>query len=643
MSASAPCQPPDKRPTNLDSGRSVPAIVGRYAPISAVGFLAADFPKPDTKLSEAQRIAPAKMRTKTKSERLKRLVSHGYFAPELPPCFVSRDLAKNRRSILAGIDALPLTTRKAPNHHAFISEPAWFYFPQFGKEDRRHGVPNPIAHLLLSSTHVGCNALWHCTNTTERVLADNYVDLRRKAQASKLSLSPPIFDWSGSRALMRPTVELRDDLRVNLSSRREEYVEADVQAFFHSIYTHAIAWAIHGKEFAKQNRKPVHYGNLIDLLCRNAQDGQTIGLPVGPDTSRLVAEVLISAIDAHVQQRLGIGVRDASRYIDDYTLSSPDGASGEELLAALRQSAAAFELELNSAKSAIHSTSRRQATGWQQAARAHLPSASSSSGRVETTALQHFLYQLGRICLSHPDINVERFGYQHARSAFVNADNWIPLQFSLINAYRRNSSLVSLLVELCLLRQAAYRDVQLDTLTEFINNRVPILARANRTGEVIWLLFLAIRLGLTVTARGLTALFSIENALVALLVVYLDARGLVQGSVDRTLWDRSLRPEGLRSSMWLYAYEAVTNELVPDADDDFISQDSYFGLLRVKRVQFLDISRGYDSISTTLRRLRDENEHLRRMREAVHDNDSDGFDKGEERDEGEGFESQDIY
>jgi hypothetical protein len=47
------------------------------------------------------------MRAKTKSERLKRLVSHGYFAPELPPCFVSDDLAKYRGSILAGIDALP--------------------------------------------------------------------------------------------------------------------------------------------------------------------------------------------------------------------------------------------------------------------------------------------------------------------------------------------------------------------------------------------------------------------------------------------------------------------------------------------------------------------------------------------------------
>jgi hypothetical protein len=567
------------------------------------------------------------MSAKTKSERLRRLVSHGYFAPELPPCFVSEDLARYRTSILAGIDALPLIRRGKPDHHAFVSEPAWFYFPRFGKEDRRHGVPNPVAHLLLS-----------------RALADNYVDLRSKARASDITLSPPVFDWSGSRALMRPSLELRDDFRINLSSRREEYVAADVRAFFHSIYTHVIPWAIHGKKFAKQNRGSEHSGNLIDLLCRNAQDGQTIGLPVGPDTSRLLAEVVASAVDAHLQQRLRIGVRDASRYIDDYTLSSPEGASGEELLAALRQSAAVFELELNSEKSAIYPTSHRQNTGWPQAVRALLPHPSPPGSQVEASALQHFLYQLGRACVAHPDVNVEKFGLQLARSALVNAADWKKLQFSLINAYRRNPSLVSLLVEACLLRQVAHRDVQVEILTEFIENRIPILARANRTGEIIWLLFLVIRLGLTLSARRLTPLFSIENAFVALLVVCLNARGLVQGNVDRALWDLSLTADGLRSPMWPYAYEAVTQGFLPGVNDGFIAQDAYFTLLRAKRVQFLDITRGYASIATTLRRLRNENERLRRMREAIQDEDFaelDDLDEGE--DDGDIFGRDSLY
>ncbi|WP_385965902.1 RNA-directed DNA polymerase [Tianweitania populi] len=536
---------------------------------------------------------------------------------------MSEDLARYRKSILSGIDALPVTRRGDPAHYAFISEPCWFYFPRFGKEDRRHGVPNPIAHLLLS-----------------RALADNYVDLRRKARRSKFTLSPPVFDWSGSRALMRSNVELRDDFRVNLSSRREEYVAADVRAFFHSIYTHAIPWAIHGKSFAKRNRTPTHYGNLIDLLCRNAQDGQTLGLPVGPDTSRLIAEVVASAIDETIEQRLGLGARDASRYIDDYTLSSPNGADGEELLAALRQSVALFELELNSGKSGIFPTSYRQTTGWQQAARAHLPSSSSSGNSIEAVRLQHFLYQLGLVCEAHPDINVEKYGLQYARSALVNADNWKTLLFSLINAYRRNPSLVSLLVEACLLRQAAHGDVQVEVLVEFIENRVPVLARANRTGEIIWFLFLSIRLNLTLSSLRLMPLYSIENSFIGLLVVCMDSRGLIVGAVDRSVWDRSLSADGLRSPMWFYAYEAVTQGYIPGANDSFITQDTYFQFLRRRRVQFLDMTRGYSSIASTLRGLRNENERWRRLREALIDEDFDDLDEDEEYDI---FDDMDVY
>jgi hypothetical protein len=503
-------------------------------------------------------------------------------------------------SLLASIDALPPNRRGAPAHYSYISEPVWFYYPRFGKEDRRHGIPNPVAHLLLS-----------------RAVADNYIALRRVARASKLSLSPPVFDWSGTRALVRSSVDLRDDFRVELSSRREAYVAADVRAFFHSIYTHAIAWAIHGKQFAKQHRGFNHYGNLIDLLCRNAQDGQTIGLPVGPDTSRLIAEVVASAMDVWLQKELRIASQDASRYIDDYTISSGGGEAGEELLAALRRSASAFELELNNDKSTIVFTSSRQNTGWQEAVRAHIPRAVGSQLPIKTTALQHFFYELGRLCLAHPEINIEKFGLQNARSTLVGADQWSSVQANLISAYRRNPSLVSLLVEVCLLRQVAHKDLRLDDLREFIENRIVVLARANRNGEVVWILFLAIRLRLTLSAKSLTPLFSVDNALVALLVVCLNARGLVQGAIDRSLWDQSLTPAGLRSSMWLYAYEAVSQDFLPGVSDSFINQDPYFSLLDAKRVRFLKTERGFSSLGTTLTNLRNENQRMQRLHDAI--------------------------
>lgn len=534
------------------------------------------------------------MTIKTKSERFRRLVSHGYFAPELPPCFTSAGLARYRKSITDGIDALP-PARGRPAYERYLSEPATFYFPRFARNDRRHAVPNPIAHLLLS-----------------RVIAENYGNLRRVARRSTLSSSPVVLDWAGSRALVRPSVDNRDAFRVELSSRREEYAAADLRAFFHSIYTHAIPWAIYGKDFAKTNRGPAEYGNLIDVLCRNAQDGQTVGLPVGPDTSRLIAEVIASAIDVRLCQLLAIGEQDASRYIDDYTLSSPTGESAHVLLAAVRSAAAEFELELNNDKTKIVPTSALHDVGWKEAARSKIPAAPAESADI-----QLFFYEIGRLSAAHPDLNVEKYALQNARSVLVGAQSWDVVQRSLVNAYRRNASLVSFIVEVLILRQAARRDVDLEEMRETIESRLPVLVRSNRSGELIWLLFLAIRLGIRLSAASVRALSSMQNAFVALLTVCAGSRDLLERAPNLGAWNASLTSDGLRGPMWLYAYEAVSKGFLPDARMDFIERDAYFSLLLPGKVQFLEIDVGFTSIASTLRTLRDENDRLHQIRLAI--------------------------
>ncbi|MBP2443800.1 RNA-directed DNA polymerase [Rhizobium leguminosarum] len=533
------------------------------------------------------------MVAKNKSERLRRLLSHGYFAPELPPCFVSTDLARYRKSIFDSVAAMP-AVKQQPAYYRYITEPAWFYFPRFGKDDRRHGVPNPVSYLLLS-----------------KAIADNYVHFRRSAKKSRLTSSPPVFDWSGTRAVMRPSVDLRDDFRIDLSSRREEYVSADLRSFFHSIYTHSIPWAIYGKDWAKvpANRGYNHYGNLLDLLSRNLQGAQTIGLPVGPDTSRLLAEVVASGIDEKLRERLGVTARDASRYIDDFTISGTNGERGEDIIAALRQAASHFELELNNEKSAVNSTATRHDIGWKQAARAYIP-----RGNPDLSGMQQFFYEVGRLCEAHPSINVEKFAFSCARTAFVRSSGWKTIQSLLINAYRRNSTLISLVVEIFILRQIEHADVDLSNLKDFLDHRLPALARANRTGEIIWLLFLAVRLEVAISVSAANSLLPIDNAMVGLLVAFAKSRTLIHGQFDLTSWNASHTPDGLKGPMWLYAYQTAFQGLVPGVATAFIEQDPYFSTLLAKKVSFLKIDNGFASVANTIRSLRSENERISRVR-----------------------------
>lgn len=436
---------------------------------------------------------------------------------------------------------------------------------------------------------------------------------------------------------MRPSVDLRDDFRVDLSSRREQFVTADIRAFFHSVYTHSISWAIYGKSWAKGNRGVTHYGNLIDLLCRNAQDGQTIGLPVGPDTSRLIAEVIASSVDGALRERLKLTGQDAARYVDDYTISGDEAQSGESLIAALRQAAAIFELELNSDKSAIVSTSVRQNIGWKQAVLAHVPRTTNSY-----QAFQRFFYEVGRVCDAHPDMNVEKFALQNARSALVRADDWKKIQSILINAYRRNTSLVSFLVEILILRDAEHGDVDKGNLKDFLEHRIPKRAQENRTGEIIWLLFLAVRLNIVLPAACLSRLFDMENAMIALLIAHANSAGLVTGALDFQIWNQSLNDDGLKGPMSLYAYESVFKGINPNVAPGFIQQSQFFSLLYVKKVSFLSINSGFTSIATTLRSLRGDNNRMRRLRADYlndFDFDLDEFDEEEDVDD---YEADDL-
>ena len=244
------------------------------------------------------------MTSKHPRARHRRFLAAGFFPPEVPPCFYSEPLAKFRNSLLRDFDKLPLI-KGEPDFYFYKSNRASFNFPRFNNSDRRHSFINPIAYFFLS-----------------KILSDNYVALRKKTKKSKLSLSPSIFDWSGERTLKRPIFDSRDGYLAQLNARFEYVVHTDIRAFYHSIYTHAIAWAIHTKVFAKKHRSPKHVGNLIDLLCRNSQDGQTIGLPVGPDTSRMIAEIVGSAVDCEVQRRIKLTNDSAMRFVDDLALDA---------------------------------------------------------------------------------------------------------------------------------------------------------------------------------------------------------------------------------------------------------------------------------------------------------------------------------
>lgn len=131
----------------------------------------------------------------------------------------------------------------------------------------------------------------------------NWQLVHAKYDRSTGSLSKPKFAPGNVRASrITPHSEL-PARRLKDFSRFRYCLVTDVSRCFPSIYTHSIPWALHGKAASKSDRRVASaaiIGNRLDFILRQSQDGQTIGVGVGSDISRMTAEIVLSAVDENV-------------------------------------------------------------------------------------------------------------------------------------------------------------------------------------------------------------------------------------------------------------------------------------------------------------------------------------------------------
>ena len=126
-------------------------------------------------------------------------------------------------------------------------------------------------------------------------------------------------------------------------------VKADISTCFPSIYTHAIPWALIGKNNAKGNRNSKkEYYNMIDSSAQWLNNNETHGILIGPHSSNLVSEIILIAVDAKIKDKYQY-----IRHIDDYSCYVETREKADKFLLDLSQSLKEFGLLLNHKKTEI--------------------------------------------------------------------------------------------------------------------------------------------------------------------------------------------------------------------------------------------------------------------------------------------------
>lgn len=260
------------------------------------------------------------------------LLTRGYFPKELPRPFVTAPFAN------AITSATPLQgdfVKTASKKTKLPTANAGHYSLARGGLFRRPlSICNPLHYFLLC-----------------KEMIQNWASIAPSVAGTPLAATTPEFKTVGRAINGKFPQGARPDLAQASRLGRCYVLQTDITQFYHSIYTHSIPWALHTKPTAKANHAFTLIGNRIDYWVRMGQDQQTVGIPIGPDTSLVIAELIMQRCDGELLAKLPD--LKGYRFLDDYELSFQTRTEAENAFHILETCLSEYELALNPKKTQV--------------------------------------------------------------------------------------------------------------------------------------------------------------------------------------------------------------------------------------------------------------------------------------------------
>lgn len=142
----------------------------------------------------------------------------------------------------------------------------------------------------------------------------------------------------------------------SLEKKFKVLLTLDVSKCFDSIYTHGLSWAVKDKQFTKNNLEVTStFAQEFDSVIRHGNHNETNGIPIGPEVSRIFAEILFQEIDGRVIAKLQKyrfnGDYAFRRYVDDVFIFAKDEKIARLVYENYAEVLTTFNLHANTAKS----------------------------------------------------------------------------------------------------------------------------------------------------------------------------------------------------------------------------------------------------------------------------------------------------
>ena len=428
------------------------------------------------------------------------LTQHNYFpnqkegVRELPSCFSTKSFTPEIVELLVKLPELKEQGRRKLGYDQVMYSVT-----------RHNNVPRPLA-LIHPKAY----------SFLVKTIHDNWDEIKHISENEHSMIKP--YHHVDGRIIVMNYENIADKMQRSLRDGFAKRFRAhtDISSCFHSIYSHAIPWAVIGFEKAKRRMidgGKKHWSDELDVFQRKSRRNETQGVAIGPGTSSIVVELILSSVDKSLDDS-GFTFK---RYIDDYTCLCETYEESQRFIQRLGKELSRYKLNINLHKTNIVELPEPADSDWVTELMGSLPSgfidAVSNQKKLDLVEVLHFIDTAVRINKITPDGSVIKYGVSSILR-YVNSSTVQGVLDYVINLAWHYPILIPFL-------EILLGDENVD-VNEYIDKLNLILlenAKNQRSDGMAWVLYFIYKYDLTVSKESSDEVLKSKDCL-SLLCLY---------------------------------------------------------------------------------------------------------------------------
>lgn len=545
------------------------------------------------------------------------IIERGYFPKELPPPFETKDLSVDIAATLAswavvfesntqinsvgfvltqnaGETPQLFKERKKAHRAEFISKyhcsKATVYSISKGKLSRRFlQIPNPKHFSILAEKIVSRWADFESVFRLSDYSQSNPIPETQKDKRSVSTSSKSVAEFRN--ALLETSIDRLFEVRV------------DISKFYPTIYTHSISWALLGKDKAKHYFKEkdnldsliaggdndaaiYKYAEAVDTAIRACQERQSIGIPIGPDTSHIIAEIVACRIDSLLKNSLIPIEIKACRYYDDYYLYVSSKDEADKALKTLQLILSEFQLEINEAKIKI----REFPFAFEDEFTTSLHSFDFKKTN-QSNSIKHYFSLIWEFAEKNPKKTDWIFKYALRVFEFstivIQKKSWKVFEDLLIKTALIEPAVLDIVTRIFITYRTYLDAGSQEKLKRLVNIIIKEHCPVRHNFEIAWALWIAKTFEIEVEQQSANDIIATKDSISNLILLDLiNNTGLVKGHPNVSSLESELKDNILMSENWILAYEAVKKGWLNPVEANLLDNNPFFRVLKDKNIEF---------------------------------------------------------